>query len=193
MTVHETRTLTIEPATPGSIAQYGELIGISPSRKGSESLFYEGTVNYLFGGFSSDADTTLIVSRTQPRDLSVRYMERHFKHTQTFIPLAGKPFVMVLAPPTEGDLPDLDDVAALEFDGSAGFMLHIGTWHEFPFALRRDTDLVSVLRNETFRGVSSRNADDGESHNPDLDKKDIVARLGIELKAGFGAPQTEFS
>ncbi len=193
MAEHEVRTLTIEAATVENVAPFGELIGARPGDDGSESMFYDGTVNYLFAGFSSDADTTLIVSRAQPRELLVRYMERHFKHTQTFIPLAGKPFVMVLAPPTEGDLPDLDQARAIDFDGTAGFMLGIGTWHEFPFALQRNTDLVSVLRHETYRGVSSKNADTGESHNPDLDKKDIVTRLGVELHAGFGSPQTEFA
>lgn len=193
MSEHEIRTLTIEAATAESVAPFGELIGARFTEDGSESLFYKGTVNYLFDGFSSDEDTTLIVSRAQPRELTVRYMERHFKHTQTFIPLGGKPFVMVLAPPTDGELPDLEAARAIDFDGAAGFMLNIGTWHEFPFALQRNTDLVSVLRNETYRGVSSKNADDGESHNPDLDKKDIVARLGVELRAGFGSPQTEFA
>ena len=193
MSDHEIRELRIEAATVENVAAFGELIGVRPAIEGSKSVFYDGTVNYLFDGFSSDADTTLIVSRAQPRELSVRYMERHFKHTQTFIPLGGKPFVMVLAPPTAGDLPNLDQARAIDFDGSAGFMLGIGTWHEFPFALQRNTDLVSVLRHETYRGVSSKDAENGESHNPDLDKKDIVARLGIELRAGFGLPQTEFA
>ena len=35
----------------------------------------------------------------------------------------------------DDDLPDLDHVKAYYFDGSSGFAMHRGTWHEFPFAI----------------------------------------------------------
>lgn len=189
MAVDMHRRLTVDVATPESTRAFGTLIGAGPG-PGVPSRYYERSSNYQFD-FISDDDTTLIVSACQPRALEVRYMERHFKHTQTFIPLAGKPFAMLVAPPSTDELPDLSLARALVFDGSAGFMLHIGTWHEFPFALRRDTNLVSVLRHETYRGVGAVQDEQGEAHNPDLDKKDIVVRLGVVIEIDFPRPWSE--
>ena len=31
--------------------------------------------------------------------------------------------------------------------------MHIGTWHEFPFALIDDTQLIVVLRREATKGL----------------------------------------
>jgi ureidoglycolate lyase len=105
-------------------------------------------------------------------------MERHFQHTQVFMPLAGKPFVAVMAPPSAGELPALDQVRAFLFDGSAGFSLHLGTWHEFPFAVEDGTDLVVILSSQTGYDLKGKDAVTEEAHGPDLDKKDIVARTG---------------
>lgn len=66
--------------------------------------------------FQSAEETLLTVATVDRRDLRVRWMERHFKHTQTFIPLGGKPFIVVLAPPNDKELPDLDQVRAFLFD-----------------------------------------------------------------------------
>jgi len=109
-------------------------------------------------------------------------LERHFKHTQVFLPLGGKPFIAVLAPPTDTDLPNIDEAKAFLFDGQAGLSMHLGTWHEFPFALVEDTQLVVLLRQETSKSLKSENVFDGEGLGPDLDKKDITRRLGVVLK-----------
>jgi ureidoglycolate lyase len=116
-------------------------------------------------------------------------MERHSRHTQLFVPLAGSPFVMVLAPPNDEEVPDLDLVRAFRFEGSTGVMLKKNAWHDYPYALLQATDLLIVMRNETYGSLST--LEDGESHGPDLDKKDLTRRLGVELELTFGAPQTE--
>ena len=84
--------------------------------------------------------------------------------------------------PTDGDLPDLEEARAVLFDGSAGFALHIGTWHEFPFVEANDTRVVVVLRGEATNALMKDVAIDGEAHSGDLDKKDIQVRLGVELR-----------
>jgi ureidoglycolate lyase len=179
----QTRTLSVEPADYRTISAFGELVGPDPAAAPAPSVFYPGTATYGFGEFSSDEDTVLILSRVQPRPLAVQYLERHFKHTQTFIPLGGKPFVMVLAPPDGGDAPDLDQVRAFSFDGTAAMCLRVGCWHEFPFALQPDTDLISILRDETYRAVGQSD-ERGEAHGPDIDKQDVVARQGVRFELG---------
>jgi ureidoglycolate lyase len=74
-------------------------------------------------------------------------------------------------------VPDLDAVEAFLFDGSAGFNMKIGTWHEFPFAIEDGTDVVVILRNETNRNL--RDVEDGEAHGPDVDKKNLQRRFGV--------------
>ena len=56
--------------------------------------------------FQIDDNAEVAVTVVDRRPFQVRWMERHYKHTQMFIPLSGKPFVAVLAPPTDKDLPD---------------------------------------------------------------------------------------
>ena len=106
-------------------------------------------------------------------------MERHFKHTQTFIPLGGAPFVVVMAPPNGNEIADLDKVEAFLFDGSAGFTMKLGTWHEFPFAVEDDTNLIVVLRQEATDGLIRDNVIQDEAQSPDLDKKDLLRRANV--------------
>ena len=174
------RELPVEPATPEAVAPFGQLVG-GHNPSAAASGFYDQKVTTWWPTFISDAETELAVCTLQRRPLEVRWMERHFKHTQVFLPLGGKPFVAVLAPPTTTDLPDLEQARAFLFDGQAGLCMHLGTWHEFPFALIDDTQVVVILREEATRGLQKENIVDGEGVSPDLDKKDMVRRLGVTL------------
>jgi ureidoglycolate lyase len=170
--------LAVEPATPANIAPFGELVGGAAFPVIPPSAFYSEVQTHR-PTFISDEQTEIAVCNLKRRPLRVRWMERHFKHTQVFLPLGAKPFIAVLAPPTETDLPNIADARAFLFDGQAGLSMHIGTWHEFPFALVDDTQLIVVLRKEATKGLLRENIDDGEGVSPDLDKKDITRRLGV--------------
>lgn len=177
------REIGLTVATRESVAAYGELIGIDGESTALPTDFYDGTVRlYAPARFVSDDDTQITVARIDRRPLEVRWMERHFKHTQAFIPLGGKPFIAVLAPPTDSDLPVLDEARAFLFDGSAGFLMHVGTWHEFPFSVLDGSQVVVILRRETTRNLMKDAVVDGEAHGPDLDKKDLVRRTGAVIK-----------
>jgi ureidoglycolate lyase len=162
-------------ATPEALAPYGEMIGRVADAPAQKLNYYAGEIRKP-ARFISDEDTQISVATLQRRPLEVRWLERHFKHTQSFIPLGGKPFVLVMAPPTDGDMPDLGSVEAFVFDGSAGFCMKIGCWHEFPFVLVDDTDLIVILRGETHRELQTMS--NGEAHGADLDKKDMPVRTG---------------
>ena len=107
-------------------------------------------------------------------------MERHFKHTQAFLPLNGQPWAAVLAPPGTGFLPDLAAARALRFEGNQGLVMHLGTWHEFPFAVGASVELVVVLRNETNRDLER--VEHGEAVGEDLEKCNVVERLGARIR-----------
>jgi ureidoglycolate lyase len=172
------RYIKVKPATPEAVAPYGKIIGPGSDVKPGASNFYHGKVATSKPvQFKSDDDTCLSLAIVQPRALEIEYLERHFKHTQAFIPLGGKPYIAVFGAPTpEGELPDLDKLEAFQFSGDDGFCMHIGTWHEFPFAIEPDTHVIVVLRNETNRNLDAKQ--NNEAHGDDLDKKNILQRTG---------------
>jgi len=183
MTSPTMREIPVEPATAESVAPFGQLLGVHDQVKPLPIGFYEGKVRvYAPVEFQSDEETQLTLASVDHRDMQVQYMERHFKHTQTFIPLEGKSFVVVLAPPSEKDMPDLDLMRALLFDGSCGFTMKIGTWHEFPFALVDHSNVIVILRRETTQNLMKDSVVEGEAHGPDLDKKNLVARTGVTVQ-----------
>jgi len=173
----ERRKLKVKAATPESVAPYGQILGPNDSVKPLPIDFYGGAltvrrvVDFIF-----DEQNEMPLVTVNRRPMEVRWMERHFKHTQTFIPLSGCPFVVVMAPPNDQELPDLDQVEALLFDGSGGFTMKIGTWHEFPFPLNDGSNLIVILRREATEGLMKDNVVQDEALSPDLDKKDLQAR-----------------
>ena len=172
-------TLAIEPATPEALAAFGQVIGRVDGIAPVSVDFYKGAVKMSYPArFTCEHPVEITVAHMERRVGEVRYMERYFQHTQAFVPLGGKPFVAVMAPPSDSDLPDLGQVRAFRFDGSAGFAMHLGTWHEFPFAVEAGTDLVVILSSQTGYDLKGNDAVTEEAHGPDLDKKDIVARTG---------------
>ena len=175
----EHRTIPIVDAAQADLSALGTLISARADLAPRSSSFYGDAVRLWPAHFQSDADTTFVVSRISPRPNEVVYLERHFKHTQAFIPLAGKPFIAVMAPPTGDGLPDPASAKAYRFDGTAGFSMHVGTWHEFPYAIEPDTDVIVVLRHETNRNLQA--IADGEALGADLEKRNLKARLGVTL------------
>lgn len=172
--------LPVVSALEIDVAPFGYLLGVTDTSALTETDFYHGSVKLLKPGpFKSDDDTTLSIARIDPRANEVTWMERHFKHTQAFLPLGGKGYVVVAAPPNDAELPDIDQVLAIRFPGDMGFMMHVGTWHEFPFAVQPNTDVVVILRNETNRDL--KQLKDAEAEGEDLQKRNIRARLGLNL------------
>lgn len=171
------RMIAVKPASAEGLAPYGRILGRGSGLKPADSGFYGGHVAITKPvSFQSDSDTCLSLATIQPRPFELEHIERHYKHTQAFIPLGGKPFIAVFGAPTEGPEPDYDKFEAFRFDGRDGFCMHIGTWHEFPFALEPDTDVIVILRNETNRNLAAK--DGGEAHGDDLSKLNILKRTG---------------
>ncbi len=173
------RVIPLEPAESTALEPFGQLLGPGHAERWATPPFYADAVrtsrpaDYYCAG-----ETQLSLSQVSPRPNKVRFLERHFQHTQAFIPLQGKPFILVMAPPGPGSEPDLGLVRAFRFDGSAGFVMHLGTWHEFPFALQSDTDLIVVLSAQTVLDLHNTGDNSLEASGPDLQKLDIVARCG---------------
>ena len=177
------RVLKARAATAEALAPYGDVLGYNPSVEPMPIDFYDGTVKVRrLTEFVSDEQTELPVVSIDRRPLEVRWMERHLKHTQSFIPLGGKPFVVVMAPPNDNNTPDIDKVEAFLFDGQAGFNMKLGTWHEFPFAVLDQTHVIVILRREATDGLVRDNVIQNEAVGPDLEKRDLAKRCGINFR-----------
>ncbi|MEO9599391.1 ureidoglycolate lyase [Parasphingorhabdus sp.] len=179
MSNHKAIHLPLIKASAEALAPFGQIIGSASGVKPVAVDFYKGAVAMSYPvKFECEHPVEVSLANLDRRPGEVRYMERHFQHTQAFIPLGGKPFVAVMAPPNDGELPDLSSVQAFLFDGSAGFQLHLGTWHEFPFALESQTEMIVLLSSQTGYDLKAKDAVTEEAFGPDLDKKDIAARTG---------------
>lgn len=174
------RRLKVEAATVENVAPYGMLLGRRSGVKPTGLDYYAGAVAISRPAhYQCSSQTELSLATLKRRKFQVKYLERHFQHTQTFIPLGGKPYIAVLAPPCKDDMPDFSAVRALRFEGDTGLCLHIGTWHEFPFAIEDDTNIVVVLSSQTTQDLHHRAENGIEAFGPDLDKKDMTLRAGI--------------
>lgn len=172
--------LRLEAATADNVQPFGGLVAALPGRSRGTRFYGDAVALYDAPIFQSDADTCLSLARIEPRPHEVTWMERHFKHTQAFLPLNGQPWAAVLAPPGSGFLPDLAAARALRFEGNQGLVMHLGTWHEFPFAVGAPVELVVVLRNETNRDLER--VEHGEAVGEDLEKRNVVERLGARIR-----------
>lgn len=188
-TVVADKTLTPVLATAESLDGYGWVMGEPAGVERDKIDFYGREVRVTHpADFHSNDDTCLNLVSFKQRPPIVRWMEFHSKHTQTFIPLGGKPFYMVLGKPTQRrpdgsfdpsrlDRPDLDDVRCFYFDGTAGIVMHVGTWHEVPFPIDGDTHFVCICTNETNDNLEQQD-ENGELRGGDLDKVRIERRFG---------------
>jgi ureidoglycolate lyase len=189
--IEKTQLRALKPvlATAESLKGYGYLIGEPAGLRRDKIDFYGKEVRVSQPAkFHGNDDLCLNLVSFQPRDLRVKWMEFHTKHTQTFIPLSGKPFYMVLGKPTcrrpDGSwdesattLPNPDDVTAFYFDGSGGIVMEVGVWHEVPFPLDGETHFVCICTNETNDNLEAQGAD-GDCEGGDLSKRNLVKHLG---------------
>lgn len=190
-----TRTRTLKPvkATPESLKGYGYLIG-EPDGVVLDKLDFYGSDVLVTqpAAFHGNADLCLNLVSFNPRPFHVKWMEYHTKHTQTFIPLSGKPFYMVLGKPTargpdgtwnasRANLPDPETIQAFEFDGKGGIVMNVGTWHEVPFPIAGPTHFVCICTNETNENLAHGD-DKGECEGGDLSKRHIETNLGLRLE-----------
>ncbi|WP_394728502.1 ureidoglycolate lyase [Altererythrobacter sp. GH1-8] len=176
--MHEIK-LEAVTATETNFAPFGRLIRPDESAGRGTKFYNDAVAVWDIPGMVTDADATISVARAHSRPMSVIWMERHFKHTQVFMPVNGEPFHLVVAPPNDKHVPDIDDVRAFTFDGKAGVMLNLGTWHEFPFAIDRAADIAVFLRRETNANLEA--FENGEAIGGDLEKRNIQTRLGVEF------------
>ncbi|MFT7285957.1 MAG: ureidoglycolate lyase [Halieaceae bacterium] len=178
-------SITVKVQTPSieKLEKYGTVLGYNPNVEPLPIEFYGGAAKVRrLGEFKAQGEIEMPVTTLQRRPFLVSHMERHMLHTQAFISLGAKPFIVCFAPPNDKELPDLDEVEAFLFDGDAGFMMHAGTWHEFPFAVLDDTQLLVILTKSATEGLVKDNVIQNEAIGPDIEKRDLKQRFGLTIR-----------
>jgi ureidoglycolate lyase len=123
-------TVRAEPLTEEAFAPFGQVIasGDQVMELRGDEVFHLNVLHY------------------ERRPLRCDHLNRHHRATQALVALAGKPTLLVVAPP-DADFAghaDLKTVRAFVCDGSAGVNLGLHVWHWGPYPLTDHVDLVNV-------------------------------------------------
>lgn len=132
------RDLVPEPITAERFAPFGLLL---PPRRPSDprvELIEE------LQNLRATAKPRLGVIALQAASLPLQAaeMERHVHSSQTFVPIAAKAYLVLVAPHGPGGHPDMTRLCAFQVSGDVGIHYHAGTWHYPMTALDADARFV---------------------------------------------------
>lgn len=147
------RHLTARTISRQAFSPFGWLIdasgGVGATINGGSSRRVDGLTELAFDAQGGKA--CLAVFRAAARDPAGPWteLERHSLGTQTFIPLTGSAYVVLVASGKVGALgdgkPDASTLQAFAVSGHQGITLRAGTWHHALLALV-DGDFVVLER-----------------------------------------------
>ncbi|MDN5843483.1 MAG: ureidoglycolate lyase [Alcaligenaceae bacterium] len=140
--------LTIEPLTREAFAPFGDVIEADDAvrhftiNEGNTERYHD--LAHIDPGEGGRAIVSIF--RGQPRDLpfTVTMMERHPKASQAFVPLSGRPYLVVVAP--RDTAPSVDDLRVFLCTGAQGVNYARGVWHHPLLALDSVSDFLIIDR-----------------------------------------------
>jgi ureidoglycolate lyase len=136
------------PLTRDAFAPFGQVIETEaaehfPINDGTTERYHRLADVSLHG---DDARAIISIFRGQPfrPPVRLRVLERHPLGSQAFMPLQGRPYLVVVAPP--GERVDAADLHAFLACGDQGVSYAPGTWHHPLIALEAVSDFLVVDR-----------------------------------------------
>jgi ureidoglycolate lyase len=144
----QTFALKVEPLTREAFAPFGDVIEASDAvnhftiNAGNTERFHD-LANIDVG---QDGKAIVSIFRGQPRMLpfTVAMMERHPKGSQAFIPMSGRPYLVVVA--DKNSTPTVNDLRCFLAQPSQGVNYAAGVWHHPLLALGETSDFLVVDR-----------------------------------------------
>jgi ureidoglycolate lyase len=140
-------TLQIHPLTKFAFAPFGDVIEADP---GSMRLINGGTTERFHALAAAEAmgdGARIIINlfRGQPRAFpyEISMMERHPFGSQSFSPVSGRPFLVVVSP-DEGGKPGKPQVFLARSDQGVNYQRNV--WHHPLMSLERPSDFLVVDR-----------------------------------------------
>ena len=139
-------SIPVEPLTEEAFSPYGELLSVKDRPADFQGVSSVGWK----AGFESTASPAIMLLSSRYVGMQFNLLERHFNVTQTFIPLGGVPSIVAVAAPTPGDeVPQPESLRAFLIDGSAGYVLHKGTWHSLDrYPLRPPSAEIVIITSQ---------------------------------------------
>lgn len=170
-------TLRPQPLTHAAFAAFGDVIEASDSARhftinaGNTERFHD------LANIAPGPNGRMIVSifRGQPRVMPFRVemMERHPLASQAFIPMSGRPYLVVVA--RAGDVPGVEDLRVFLATAAQGVNYTAGVWHHPLLALDEVSDFLVIDR-------------DGPDHNCDEVRLDVPVLIDMHAsRAGAHA------
>lgn len=142
------RALAVEPLSRAAFAPFGDVIEASDAVRhftinAGNTERYHDLAQVAPG---PEGRAILSIFRGQPRALpfAVTMMERHPLASQAFIPMSGKPYLVVVAP--AGAAPAVADLRVFLARGDQGVNYAPGVWHHPLLALDTVCDFLVVDR-----------------------------------------------
>ncbi|WP_338560970.1 ureidoglycolate lyase [Acinetobacter sp. KS-LM10] len=145
-----TSRIRIQPLTAENFAPFGEVIGCTGNdffhiNDAHTERYHDLVQTEIIG----EARTGISIFRnikhtTSPFEISM--LERHPLGSQTFIPMQGQKFLVIVAPSLNVHEPDLTQLCAFMTDGSQGVNYRAGTWHHPLLTLESPSDFAVIDR-----------------------------------------------
>lgn len=144
------KQLPAQWVTPENFRPYGQVI--FPSQDGK-----------LYDAEDAQLDLKkgiprLYIMRLQHKGSQFHQITRHIQCTQCLGSLAGKEWLIAVAPPSLNHEPSLEDLAAFRIPGNCFIKLEVGTWHAGPYFTEEFVDFYNLELSDT-------NLTDRFSHN----------------------------
>lgn len=165
------RLLAVEPLTRAAFLPFGEVI----ETEGRASYPINGGTTDRFHDLApvdvqaSSGHALINIFRARPvvEPVTIRLLERHPLGSQAFVPLSGRPYLVVVAAP--GDPLDPQTMRAFLASARQGVSYSRGTWHHPLLALDAESDFLVI-----DRGGPGANCD--EVHLPDAAIRQLAPR-----------------
>jgi len=143
-----TRAIEVQPITAAAFKPFGDVIeaGADAVQRvinyGNTSRFHDlADIDAAKNGGRTGVSIFRSTPLAQP--ITIKLMEYHPLSSQAFVPLSGRPYLVVVAPP--GDF-DAGTLRAFMASGDQGVNYHAGTWHHFSLALEDVSDFLIIDR-----------------------------------------------
>lgn len=135
------KQLQAQLITVSNFQPYGQLITPSADGKVYDSSDAQLDLNNGIPRF--------YIMRLHQRGLKFDRITRHSQCTQCLGSLDGKDWFMAVAPPCEGETPDLDKLVAFHIPGNCFIKLEVGTWHAGPHFEHEVIDFYNLELSDT--------------------------------------------
>ena len=143
-----TARLVPEPLTASAFAAFGDVIEASdaahhfPINAGNTERYHD--LARIEPGPGGHAIVSIFRGQPRPLPFEVTLMERHPLGSQAFVPLSGRPYLVVVAP--AGAVPSARDLRVFLARGNQGVNYARGVWHHPLLALDATSDFLVIDR-----------------------------------------------